>query len=302
MQTIGYTSVQRHKAFRGFVPEHRYTVHSAEGRKAWELQHYTELEALLLKWQQALAILIKSQVFTDGVYDFFAKRKLYFGFEQARLFEILMSLEDRYGVYYPKDITNAEIAIIQSVQKDVYEGILVHGVRIFPEVYYPYMDKRYFDHINWNKQPEGVAIADVLQIKGNYILASLAAIPSVNNQIGKGSCGCSGCGGSGTQNYVKIMNQVIPMVKDVNWIQVLSHEDYIDTVKGPYIFIGYWVKGGGVLPRELAQCHCITNKASGHATCTTPYQGASLGQWCGRSPCSKAACGCGTKDFPEICM
>jgi hypothetical protein len=195
MQTIGYTSVQRHKAFRGFVPEHRYTVHSAEGRKAWELQHYTELEALLLKWQLALAILIKSQVFTDGMYDFFAARKFYKGFDQARLSEILLYLENRFGAYLRKDITQSEREILRSVHKAIYEGVVIGGVRIFPEVYYPYMDKLYFDHANWNRVPKGVGIADVLGHKEKYVFANVNSGNTVTQaKESEKGCGCSGSG------------------------------------------------------------------------------------------------------------
>jgi hypothetical protein len=304
MQTIGFTSVQRHKAFRGFVPEHRYTVHSAEGRKAWELQHYTELEALLLKWQLALAILIKSQVFTNGMYDFFAARKFYKGFDQARLSEILLYLENRYGAYLRKDIAQSERDILRSVQKDIYEGVVIGGVRIFPEVYYPYMDKLYFDHANWNRVPKGVGIADVLGHKENYIIANVHLLPSQGaDNKSEGGCGCAGsdCGCKG--NLEKLTSFGETKIKDVDWLQVPTYEAYSEMVKSPFIFIGYWIKTGVyAFPREVTDCTCtipVGSESTDAASWCKP--GNNGGGWCGKGACPAATCTCGNRGFPEYC-
>jgi hypothetical protein len=282
MQTIGYTSVQRHKAFRGFVPEHRYQVHSAEGRKAWELQHYAELEALLLKWQQALSILIKSQVFTDGVYDFFASRKFYKGFDQARLSEILLYLENRFGAYLRKDITQVERDILRSVHKDIYHGVVVNGVRIFPEVYYPYMDKLYFDHANWNRVPKGVGIADVLEHKEKYIITNVHSLHSQGvEEKSEGGCGCTGsdCGCKSNQNFNELSNPT--SIHGIQRVSVKDFEAYKKIVLSNIIFIGYSVHSGFEMPRLAADCYCtrpsIDNLYS-HSFCSQ-YGGAG---YCGK--------------------
>jgi hypothetical protein len=302
MQTIGFTSANRHKAFRGFVPEHRYTVHSAEGRKAWELQHYTELEALLLKWQLALAILIKSQVFTDGVYDFFAERKFYKGFDQARLSEILLYLENRYGAFLRKDITQSERDILRSVQKDIYEGAVIGGVRIFPEVYYPYMDKLYFDHANWNRVPKGVGIATEFDENNKYIVLNLDTVEKTNAIINNNGSSCggsdSGCGCSGSLSMGNMPRNTV--LKQLASIHVDTFEEYTKVFRSPYIFISYWILGGLDMPIVDSECFCEVPGVSRPSYCGQPS--GNKGGWCGKYPCgSGVSCGCGTKEYPTLC-
>jgi len=302
MRSIGFTLANRHKAFRGFVPEHRYQVHSAEGRKAWELQHYTELEALLLKWQLALAILIKSQVFTDGVYDFFAARKFYKGFDQARLSEILLYLENRFGAYLRKDITQVERDILRSVHKDIYHGVVVNGVRIFPEVYYPYMDKLYFDHANWNRVPKGVAVAKEFDENNKYIVLKLHASEISNTAFNsaKSLCGCSdsGCGCSNKLNVgEKSLNT---RLKNIEMVQVDTFEEYTNVFRSPFIFIAYWILGGLEMPIVDSECYCNVPGVSQPSYCGQPA--GNKGGWCGKYPCgSGVSCGCGTKEYPTLC-
>jgi hypothetical protein len=267
MQSIGYKAVNRRKAIRGFVPEHRHQMHTAEGRTAWEKKHYKELEPYLLKWQAAVAILCKSEVFTQGLYDFFAGRKFYQGFNQAKLSDILGYLESRYGAYVRKDITTSERNILSSIGKDIYNGISIQDVRIFPEVYYPYMDRLYYDHINWNRVPMGVGfIMEHEKDLNKFVFGTELDIDIISSD-GISGCHCNSCiTALPTSSLLKVVK-----VSDTTLNQLLDY---------PILLIGYKFEGNTTFYRHNSDCYCTIKN-------TTHRQGCQLGVVVGGTICGK---------------
>jgi len=200
MVSIGLSKALNRKEIQTIGNPSTYLLRTKQGRINWELKNYSELEKILTRWQQAVFIMAQSQVFTEGLYYFFASRRnTRRTFDTARLNEIIMFIQYKYGNYLRKDINDLDLALIKNVMEEMKSGVLIDGNRIFPSLSYPFMDKQYFNHENWNRNPDGIAFISIPHNLDQYKIILLNSKNSTKNEEG-GGCGCKSEKGTDREN------------------------------------------------------------------------------------------------------
>ena len=261
MLSIGLSKALNRKEIQTIGNPSTNLLRTKQGRRNWELKNYSELEKILTRWQQAVFIMAQSQVFTEALYNFFSeKRNDIPGYDLTRLKDVLLYIQKKYGNYLRKDICANDLQLILSLDKDFQQGVIVEGNRIFPTVYYPYMDRQYFDHANWNKQPHSIAVVEVLANKDLISEIKLNTEKNTTCQCSKeSSCGCKG----NTKNNI---DKLQPKIH-----QFSKHGPLIERL--PVIHIGYTDLFGHSGTIQNAACYCVIQYGGGGGTLTVSYCG-----------------------------
>jgi hypothetical protein len=287
MLSIGISQALNRKKIQTIGNPYTNLLRTKQGRINWELKNYSELEKILTRWQKAVFIMAQSQVFTEGLYDFFSKRRNdLVGFDSAMLKDVLLYIRKEYGNYLRKDISAEDLHFIRSVDKEIQQGVNIERNRIFPTVYYPYMDKQYFDHSNWNKIPTGISISDVLfRKKINSI------IHTVDEQESKSGCN-SNCNCSSNSSSKK------PGYNSQN-------ENFLETLKiqakMPILYVGYSDINGHTGYYLNSDCGCQIQYGGlpGDTLQAPRCKSDGRGQFCGKQPCSSAPCTTADSQIPR---
>lgn len=244
-----------------------------QGREVWEFENYTEIEGILTRWQDYMACLSSDSIFNIGLLRFFSDSNI--SQSGGRIKDYSVRIKDfaaymnkyfRWDIFAHLSHSGREItpAMIQIFRTEVSNGILISGNRIYPVLYYPFMDGEYFNHSNWDGYMLGVSIGTVVPFRRNeYSIKS----KKISN------CGC-GNGGSGCAD---IKNEIYSM------------DDYND--QQPVLYIIYGDNSNHVFLKPKANCFCVV-----HPTENTKQdcQLGGKGVGCGKSDRSgKCAGSCG---------
>lgn len=289
------TGLKRILERRGFEKSPLFSVNNINtsgGRINWELYNYVSLEKILLKWHHALYVLSHSQVFTDAVYESFSgKMFTRRGLPPRRLSYIITIANNKYGDFLRRDISDSDSTLVKELIIDAFKGVKIGQNIIFPVIYYPYMDKQYFDHANWNKVPVYISISDVLHRKDKYLIYELKKVdidPYSSLKKDKVKCSCStsllsensSCSCKGDQNnFSNNPNDVINKFISLNQFSKFSQK--------PILYIGYGDLtgyGGYIL---IQQCRCHIRIGGATSYCSTNGDG----QFCASViPCPNVDC------------
>lgn len=294
MVSIGLKKTLSKKELPGLTTQFRYDLNTEQGRTKWELENFNFLEKILTRWHNAVHILSNSQVFTDGVYEYFSnKTSSRKGLAPIKLKEILLFIKNKYKNYLRIDISEEDLKIIFEFESELQKGIRIGFNTIFPVLYYPYMEKQYYDHANWNKVPEAISISDVLYRKDKYVIKHLTKIdinPFSKSKMSSEneSCSCKEgkkCGSSEC-NCNRISNNDSTLNRGSGNL-ILTLEKFAPYNQKPILFVGYGDTSGYNGNIMVAKCYCQVKICGTVSYCSTDGTGQFCSSWI---PCPKVDC------------
>jgi hypothetical protein len=294
MVSIGLSKALNRKEIQTIGNPSTYLLRTKQGRINWELKNYSELEKVMLKWHNAVYILSHSQIFTDGIYEYFAfKDPSDKNFSTNRINDIIQFISSKYKTYLRRDISEEELQNINDFLVDIRKGHKIDNNIIFPVIYYPFMDKSYYDHANWNKVPEAVGISDIIHRKKKYRVRKLKKIDinpysKSNNKCSNNNCTCK----ESLSNENKLCNCKTTLNDSTAGIEEpkllnLSLDEFQPFNQKPIIYVGYGDTFGHTGYKLIARCKCMIRISGTVSYCSTNGDGKDCSEWL---PCPNVAC------------
>lgn len=254
MKSFALKKIENTKLLRSGISSKVNVFNSNENKLYWEQRNQTQLLNRLKNWQFIIANFLKDGVFASGVYEYYKINKHKTRAYSVRVSEILLYLDHKkhFSLHYTKVINNCSQNTINSEKisrfiKEAKSGVVIDGNRIFPEIYFPFMDEQYFNHFDWNKKIIGVAITDLNRFVKDQFKIIYISKPETENKLH--NCACNKQAESRVNKFV---------LTDATKDYYLDESNFYSSINSPILFIGYTLGTSTNHYRELSNCFCST--------------------------------------------
>jgi hypothetical protein len=258
MKTIGLIRIENQKLIRSGISYKSKTIHANEIHKAWETRNNEKLLKILENWQFIIANLLKDGLFSYSIYEYFLSKTKSKQYYNCHMSDILIYLDNqkKFNLQFTKRINNCisknlSIKEINKFKKDVFTGIVIDGKRVFPELYFPFIDNQYYNHFDWNKRIIGVALANFNDLRiSNLTIYYTGLEKGVHGEINH-HCNCQ----NETTSKTTVDGHELYAKK-----VLLSKEKYWAEFEKPLLFIGFTDKFTDEFNKPMkVDCWCSTN-------------------------------------------
>lgn len=257
MRSLALKRIEHKKLLRSGISSSIKDIQFPKNKLDWERKNHKQILTLLVDWQLITANLLKDGLFSNGIYEYFkyhAKKSTAYN---CSFKEILNFLRNKKGftplesiLLYNCQSKYLEKKRIKEFIKNVYSGIVIDGRRIYPELYFPFIDEQYYNHFDWNKRIIGVALADFSN--PNIRNHTICYIEQEGNKFSHGGLEC-GCKKESSE--VSKLNQHL----HVNSVKY-NPEMYFSQLEKPLLSIGISDRFTTIFQKEMKrQCWCSTN-------------------------------------------
>lgn len=272
MITAGLEKILRRRSIQSDGLYTNQSLRTKQGRKQWELRHYDQLEKNLLNWQNAIIALTQSEIFNEGLYYFFTRNQpKYF---LAPIKAIMNYIDQEYGNYLRLDISAIDRRRIKDLISETHTGIKIGSNRIFPTIHYPFLDRQYFNHANWNKQPENVVVMEVLATKNQ-----ISIIDQNSNTSQK--CSCTEKESCGCNKEKSCSERISSDLTNLQKTKMGNLQDYLSEFRSkPIIHVGYADLLGHSGSILYVRCYCQIQGNGGDTLGAPHCKAGARGQWC----------------------
>lgn len=285
MLSIGLSKVSERKSMDFKGNPILQMLRTKDGRIIWEKKNYPRLKEILERWQYAVYLYSKSQLFTEGLYEFIhSKKRFEKNSNSVRLSELLNFVERRFGTNTWNEVDTTDEIFLKKINHEILNGVKIDELRIFPLIYFPFMDIRYYNHSNWDKKPIGIVSSDILDYDESISILYRKE-PQYSNTVEKNKCNNSGCKCNNNQSEINYNSEnPFPVKRDM----------YKSLFSKPVLFVTYVDFTGYSGYIMDTRCNCQIQAPYGGDTTMSPQckrdgSGKDCGAWTG--DCSGGPCG-----------